>query len=102
MNVEFTNKNLEKLYTSGKSSKYKLQPEVLNKFFMRIQQIEAAVTTQDLINQKGLNFEKLTVFSNRYSIRLNKKYRLEMEIKWTNTQLTVGDFYICELSNHYD
>lgn len=102
MNVEFTNKNLEKLYTSGKSSKYKLQPDVLNKFFMRIQQIEAAVTTQDLINQKGLNFEKLTGFSNRYSIRLNKKYRLEMEIKWTNTQLTVGDFYICEISNHYD
>ncbi len=102
MNVEFTNKNLEELYSSGKSSKYKLQPDVLNKFFMRIQQIEAAVTTQDLINHKGLNFEKLTGFPNRYSIRLNKKYRLEMEINWTNSQLTVGDFFICELSNHYD
>lgn len=101
MNVEFINKHLEKLYTSGTSPKYKLQPDVLDKFFMRIQQIEAAVTTQDLIKCNGLNFEKLTGFPNRYSIRLNKKYRLEMEIKWTNTQLTVGDFFICELSNHY-
>ncbi len=101
MQVEFKNRNLEKLYSEGKNRKYSLPPEVIKKFFMRIQQLEAANVIYDLWKAPSLNFEELRGFENRYSLELNKKYRLEIEILWTNKEKTKGDVYIVELSKHY-
>ena len=100
MEIEFNNKELIKLYETGKSKKYRLQPGVLNKFSMRIQQIEAAITIHDLWKNPSLNFEHLKS-SNLYSIRVDKGYRLEIEIEWRNEEQTIGKFFIKELSKHY-
>lgn len=102
MEFEFNNKELEALYTSGKSKKLKLSRDIIDKFFARIQQIEAAHSIYDLWNDKGLNFEKLQGHSNLYSMRLKLKYRLEMQIKWKNDEKTVGDFLLTDITNHYD
>lgn len=101
MNFTFRNKELEKLYVTGKSKKLKLPNDIIEKFFARLQQIEAANDIYDLWNDKGLNFEKLTNTENSYSMRLKIKYRLEMDIDWSNKELTIGDFVITEISNHY-
>ena len=101
MDFRFDNKDLEKLYTEGKSRKYKLTSDIIDKFFARIQQIEAANDIYDLWNDKGLNFEKLQGFESRYSMRLKTKYRLEMIIEWQNNENNVGEFIIIEISNHY-
>lgn len=101
MNFTFRNKELEKLYVTGKSKKLKLPSDIIEKFFARLQQIEAANDIYDLWNDKGLNFEKLINTQNSYSMRLKIKYRLEMEIDWTNNELTIGDFIITDISNHY-
>lgn len=101
MNFTFRNKELEKLYVTGKSKKLKLPNDIIEKFFARLQQIEAANDIYDLWNDKGLNFEKLTNTENSYSMRLKIKYRLEMDIDWTNNELTIGDFIITDISNHY-
>lgn len=101
MEFRFANKELERLYTTGKSKKLKLPSDIIEKFFARIQQIEAANTIYDLWNDKGLNFEKLKNTENSYSMRLKLKYRLEMDIDWKNNELTIGDFIITEISNHY-
>lgn len=101
MDFTFDNKELEKLYTTGKSRKLKLSNDVIDKFFARIQQIEAANTIYDLWNDKGLNFEKLQGYENLYSMRLKLKYRLEMQIEWKNDEKTIGDFIITKISNHY-
>ncbi|OOG75441.1 type II toxin-antitoxin system RelE/ParE family toxin [Flavobacterium sp. A45] len=101
MNFTFKNKELEKLYITGKSKKLKLPNDIIDKFFARIQQIEAANDIYDLWNDKGLNFEKMTNTENSYSMRLKIKYRLEMDIDWNNEELTIGDFIITEISNHY-
>lgn len=101
MEFSFKNKDLEKLYTTGKSKKYTLPANIIEKFFARIQQIEAAHDIRDLWNDKGLNFEKLTKTENSYSMRLNQNYRLEMDIDWINNELTIGEFIITEISNHY-
>ena len=101
MNFTFKNKELEKLYITGKSKKLKLPNDIIDKFFARIQQIEAANDIYDLWNDKGLNFEKMTNTQNSYSMRLKIKYRLEMDIDWNNEELTIGDFIITEISNHY-
>jgi hypothetical protein len=35
-------------------------------------------------------------------MRLNQKYRLEMEIAWEDEAQTIGKFYLQTISNHYD
>jgi toxin HigB-1 len=101
MDFRFENKDLEKLYTAGKSKKYKFPDDIIEKFFARIQQIEAAKDIYDLWSDKGMNFEKLTNSENRYSMRLKLKYRLEMNIEWKNSEKTIGEFIIIEISVHY-
>ena len=101
MDVYITDKDLEQLYTSGKSKKLRLPQAVVDKFFATVQKIEAAIHINDLLADNGLKFEKLKGMENRYSMRLNQKYRLEMSIEWKNENLTVGDFYLQHISNHY-
>ncbi len=101
MEVHLDDKELEKLYTTGKSGKLKLPEHVIDKFFATIQKIESAMTIRDLLADKGLRFEKLKGSTNRYSMRLSGKYRLEMEVEWIDDKLTVGKFYLQTISNHY-
>lgn len=102
MDYKFDTKELEKLYTTGKSNKIKVSSDIIDKFFARIQQIEAANTIYDLWNDKGLNFERLQGHKNLYSMKLKQKYRLEMHIEWKNIEKTIGDFIITKISNHYE
>lgn len=101
MKVFLDDKELESLYLSGKSRKLKLPEQVIDKFFATIQKIEAAADIHDLLSDKGLRFEKLKGSEHRHSMRLNQKYRLEMNINWINESCTIGDFYLLTISNHY-
>lgn len=101
MNVYIDDKELLKLYESGRSKKLRLPDNVIDKFFATIQKIESAATIYDLWNDKSLKFEKLKGFQNRYSLRLNIKYRLETEISWKDSDKTTGEFTILEISTHY-
>lgn len=101
MDVYIDDKELKKLYTTGKSKKLKLPEPVIEKFFATIQKIEAATMLSDLWAEKGLRFEKLKGHSKRYSMRLSNKYRLEMEVEWNDEKLTIGKFFLKEISNHY-
>lgn len=102
MQIEFKNRHIAQLYQEGKSKKYPLPQEILSKFFMRIQQLEAAVDIHDLWKIPSLNFEKLRGFENRYSLRLDRKWRLELEVNWEDKEKTKGIVYIIELSKHYE
>ncbi len=101
MEVFINDKELEKLYTTGQSRKLRLQEHVVEKFLATVQKIEASVIINDLLADKGLRFEKLLGFENRYSMRLSGKFRLEMEIAWKDDKRNVGKFYLLTISNHY-
>lgn len=101
MNVEFKDKNLKQLYEKGKNKKYRLPDGIKKKFFMRIDQLEAAKTIYDLWESGALNFEKLQGYENRFSLRLNVQWRLEIEIAWENRERTTGTVHITTLSKHY-
>lgn len=101
MDVYIDDKELEKIYTTGQSKKLRLQPVVIDKFLATIQKIDSAKNIQDLKADNGLRFEKLKGSKNRYSMRLNKQYRLEMEITWLDDKQTVGEFHLDTISNHY-
>jgi len=53
-------------------------------------------------SRRSYKFEKLAGYNSRYSIRLNKKYRLEIEIEWIDNKHTIGIFGIDEISKHYE
>ena len=101
MKVRIEDKNLLNLYTKGKAPKLKLPNDVINKFFAIIQKIEAAVDIHDLWKNPGIDFEKLKGYTNRYSLRLTRKYRLEVEINWLDKEKTIGEFLIRTISVHY-
>ena len=101
MDFRFDNKVLEKLYIEGRSRKYRLPEDIVDKFFARIRQLESANDIHDLWNDKGLNFEKLQGYESRYSMRLKLKYRLEMIVEWKNNENSIGEFIIIDISNHY-
>ena len=102
MNVNIDDKELIKLYETGQSRKLKLPEEVVDKFMVCVQKIDAANTIHDLWKDASLNFKKLQGNSNHYSMRLTKKWRLEMEIDWENNEQTIGNFTIIDISIHYD
>ena len=101
MEVRFKSKRILQLYETGQHKKYPLQHSVLKKFFMRIQQLEAAATIHDLWKTSSLNFEHLDGHKTPYSIRIDQKWRLEFDVDWTNKEKTVGIIHICEISKHY-
>jgi len=101
LNVYINDKELLKLYESGRSKKLRLPENVIDKFFATIQKIESATTIYDFWNDKSLNFEKLKGFKKRYSMRLTIKFRLEIEVTWKNAEQTIGEFSILEISSHY-
>jgi len=68
---------------------------------MRILQLEAAVDIHDLWKTVSLNFKKTKGYKERYSIRLDIKWRLEMEIDWQNDEKTIGIIHIIKISKHY-
>ncbi len=98
LDICIVNKDLKELYTSGKSRKLRLRPEIIDKFFAAIQKIDAARDIYDLWADPSLNFKK---YEKHYSVRLSGKYRLEMEVKWMNPENTIGEFHLFEISNHY-
>ena len=101
LDVILDDKELVKLYTTGKSKKLRLPEQIIEKFLSTIQKIEASVTINDLLADKGLRFEKLRGSENHYSMRLSGKYRLEMEVEWKDDKQTVGKFHLLSISNHY-
>ncbi len=101
MEVDIEDKEILKLYETGKSNKIRLPKNLLDKFFLRINLILAAKDIYDLWNDPAAKFEKLSG-NNRFSIRLNIKYRIEMEVNWNNDEKTVGVFKIVDINTHYE
>lgn len=101
MDFDIVNKNLSKLYETGKNRKYPLQRHVFKKFVMRVQEVEAAQTVHDFWAKRSLNFEKMEGYENRFSMRVDGKWRLELEVVWKDEEHTRGFVHIAELSKHY-
>ena len=101
LEILFSNKHLQILYEKGNSKKYRLDKSVLENFFEVVAILEAARDIYDLWLQPSLNFEKLTGFENRFSARLNRKWRLEMTINWTDEKMTIGIIDLEDISSHY-
>ena len=101
MEVEIYDKELLKLYSTGRTKKIKIPENIKKKFLMRINIIQAAANIYDLWEDKAAKFKEIKG-ENKYSMRLNRKYRLEMEVIWEDENKTVGTFIITKISKHYE
>lgn len=101
MKYYFSNKKLEQLYTTGRSKKYKLEKQIIQDFIWLVGVIDAAKDIYDFWDKPALNFEKMEGEEKRYSFRISRKYRLEVDIEWENNEQTVGIVGIDEISRHY-
>ena len=102
MEYDFDNKHLIDLYTRGRSRKFRFVDKTLaKKFVERINRIEAAQTIYDLREPPSMKFESLEGYDNRFSIRLDKKHRLEFEIDFEDEEKTTGNVFIVDVSQHY-
>ena len=103
METIFLNKHLEKLYKEAKKNKkYPLSQYLIDKYIEVVDFIKAADTIAAIRSRRSYKFEKLAGYNSRYSIRLNKRYRLEIENEWTDNKHTIGIFGIDEISKHYE
>ena len=103
MEWDFADKHLLELYEKGRSKKYKfIDKPLAKKFVERVGRIEAAATIYDLREPPSMEFEALEGHSNRFSIRINRQYRLEFEIDFENEEKTVGFVRILTVSKHYE
>jgi len=102
MKYEFKNKHLIQLYTDGRSKKYRfLDKSSLRKFFKCILAIEAAVDIYDFYNSTSLHFEKLEGYDSKFSMRLNIKNRLMIEISFEDDEKTAGIVAVIDITKHY-
>lgn len=90
MEVEFDTDDLDKLetepaFTGG------FGPEVVRGFRKVMQAIRAAQDERDLHASRGLRFEKLSgKRKHQHSFRINKQWRLIVEIRGQGTQKRIG------------
>lgn len=81
MKFEFKNKALLLLYTDEKGAHH-YPANVVESFFDVMAAIEAAVNESDIRALKGLRYEELKgARHGQVSLRLNRQYRLIIEIK---------------------
>ncbi len=103
MEYAFSNQHLVDLFTKGSSKKYKFVDRVLaRKFVERVNRIESANTIYDLREPPSMEFEKLKGYEKRFSIRIDKKHRLEFEIEFDNEEKTSGKVLVVDVTKHYE
>jgi toxin HigB-1 len=99
MEVEFGDTDLDRLEVDP-HFKSGFQQEIVKAYRKRMQTIRAATDTRVFYALKSLHFEKLSGDrEGQSSMRLNKKYRLILEILDTDKGQRAR---ILEINNHYE
>jgi len=93
----FADSKLESLYLYGTGSE-RYSQGIVEAFIRRVRTIEGAKDERDLRALKSLHFEKLKSERNRYSIRLNKGWRLILTFEKDEDGKAV---VLIEINNHY-
>ena len=105
MLVEFKEKYLRDLYTTGQCNdkKHRFRIDVIKRYKRGIDYLKLASRKEDLFRINSLNFEALKGDKlGRFSIRVNDQYRIEFTMLETDEEPILTICNIVELSKHYD
>ncbi len=88
MDVQFDDKDLEQVETDARATAGHAVA-IVKAFRKRMQMIRSAPDERDFYAMKSLHFEKMRSNPSNYSMRLNDRYRLIIEIKIESQVRTV-------------
>lgn len=96
------NKDLEELYTKGRSKKYKDVPlNIAQKLVKAVEVLKSSSSIQEIWKFPAYKFKKLQG-NERYSMRMNIVWRLELTVKWIDeTKIHVEIINLEDLTKHY-
>ena len=102
MEVDFLNKDLEELYTKGRSKKYKEVPlNIVQKMVRAVEVLKSSSSIQEIWKFPAYKFEKLQG-NDRYSMGMNIVWRLELTVKWIDEKkVHVEIINLEDLTKHY-
>ena len=102
MEIDFVNKGLEELYTKGRSKKYKDVPlNIVQKLVKAVEVLKSSSSIQEIWKFPAYKFKKLQG-NERYSMRMNITWRLELTAKWIDeTKTQVEIINLEDLTKHY-
>lgn len=102
MEIDFVNKDLEELYTKGRSKKYKDVPlNIAQKMVKAVEVLKSSSSIQEIWKFPAYKFEKLQG-NDRYSMRMNIVWRLELTVKWIDEKkVHVEIINLEDLTKHY-
>ena len=92
MEVDFISVEFFNFYTGDYSGKQKFSEDIIKRYKDKIDFIIEAENINELAKIRSLNLEK---YENRWSIRINRQYRIEFDFIKPNTIL------ILKISKHY-
>lgn len=75
--------------------------DVIRKLPRAIDVLAQSTLITDIWNFPGYRFERLEGFNSRYSMRLGRIWRLEMEIEWEDDTASVGIIGLDDITPHY-
>jgi plasmid maintenance system killer protein len=85
MQIDFDNQALRELYEKGRHRKYRLRPDIVDKFIHRVSQLNDAESIHDLMSLKGLHFKKntknITRFVSTTSTELSFRFNIPTQVK---------------------
>lgn len=101
MVVFFDDQYYENLYEGQPvSGKPRFDTTVIKQFVAKVNILKNAQNSHALRSFKSLNFEKLEGYDNLYSVRVNRRYRIEFRLE--DDKITFLEVVFIEvLSNHY-
>ncbi len=102
MEIDFVNKDLEELYAKGRSKKYKDVPlNIAQKMVKAVEVLKSSSSIQEIWKFPAYKFEKLQG-NDRYSMRMNIVWRLELTVKWIDEKkVHVEIINLEDLTKHY-
>lgn len=102
MEIDFVNKDLEELYTKGRSKKYKEVPlNIVQKMVRAVEVLKSSSSIQEIWKFPAYKFEKLQG-NDRYSMRMNIVWCLELTVKWIDEKkVHVEIINLEDLTKHY-
>ena len=102
MEIDFVNKDLEELYAKGRSKKYKdVTLNIAQKMVKAVEVLKSSSSIQEIWKFPAYKFEKLQG-NDRYSMRMNIVWRLELTVKWIDEKkVHVEIINLEDLTKHY-
>jgi len=100
MGVIFKHKKLKELYEKrNRPRKYGFENYIIEEFIQIVDDLNEINNLHDLYEHKSWHFKR---FEKHYSIRVSLRYRIELQLTFSESNDIIGDVTILKFTYHYE